>query len=381
MHIQEIQTSESSIKKRERSAHTRPRSPHRPEIRLLEPDSSAYLAFALSPGAPGPTHEPKRLESGTLDPQAAALAYRPSGSYDPPIALPESEVQTPPFLKRLHPLKDPFLIDYYPHYRLNLQIIPTLDKVMKKASCGRIKTRLFVPCSLEPEACVTLSKVQIHKVRNVLRLSPGDPVGVFNGQHGEWKGRLEQQKIWYVQLETQLRPQRPETDLWLLFAPLKQTATMYLIEKATELGISKFQPVLTERSIVRKINETKLHTYAIEAAEQSDRLSIPGFEPIRPLRTLLAHWPEQTRDLFLCAENGSGAPILKTFFSHHAPAAILTGPEGGFTPAEFEDFSRWPFITPVDLGTRLLRAETAAHAAITCWQAAAGDWNPDRPQH
>ena len=250
---------------------------------------------------------------------------------------------------------------------------------MKQASCGAVKTRLFVPVTLTTSARVTLSQSQIHKVRNVLRLAQGESVGVFNGKHGEWKGSLDYPSSVY--LESQRRPQDVGADLWLIFVPLKQGPIHYLIEKATELGVSKFLPVLSERAVVRAINRDKLRSYAIDAAEQSDRLNVPEIEPVRPLSALLSGWPEETphREMFLCAENGSGSPILKTFLAHnHFPAAILTGPEGGFTPKEFEYFSRCSFITPIDLGSRLLRAETAAQAAITCWQAACGEWILDR---
>ena len=243
---------------------------------------------------------------------------------------------------------------------------------MKHSPGGTIKTRLFVPLPLKPGSRVTLSREQLHKVRNVLRLESGERVGVFNGTDGEWNGCLE--KDGRVRLDAPIRRQRNDPDLWLLFAPLKQTATRYLVEKATELGVSKLQPHLSERTVVKRINPTKLSRYAIEAAEQSERLTVPQIDPLRPLPLLLDGWTPN-RDVFLCAENGTGSPILKTLFNRRPPAAILTGPEGGFSPSEFEYFSRFSFIIPVDLGARLLRAETAAHAAISCWQAVCGDWD------
>ena len=160
-------------------------------------------------------------------------------------------------------------------------------------------------------------------------------------------------------------------DLWLAFAPVKKTPSDYLTQKATELGVSLLQPVMTRRTIVSRINQDRMAANAIEAAEQSGRLSVPEIREAVSLEKLLAGWPQERR-LYFCDEGGDAQPLAKA--SAPGPAAILTGPEGGFDPAEREKLRALSFVTPVTLGPRILRADTAALAALAIWQSVSGDW-------
>jgi 16S rRNA (uracil1498-N3)-methyltransferase len=159
--------------------------------------------------------------------------------------------------------------------------------------------------------------------------------------------------------------------LWLLFAPIKKTPSDYLVQKATELGASRLQPVFTRRTIVTRVNEERLAANAIEAAEQSGRVSVPEIGAPSDLDKALAHWPKD-RPLYFCDEGGDAQALAKA--AKPGPAAILTGPEGGFDPAERAMLRGLPFVVPVTLGPRILRADTAALAALAIWQAVAGDF-------
>ncbi len=168
-------------------------------------------------------------------------------------------------------------------------------------------------------------------------------------------------------------------DIWLAFAPVKKTPSDYLVQKATELGVSCLLPVFTRRTIVTRINEERMAANAIEAAEQSARLSVPEIREGAQLEKLLASWSKERR-LFFCDEfgatatNGDAKPLADAARDATGPAAILTGPEGGFDPAEREMLRSLAFVTPVTLGPRILRADTAALAALAVWQSVKGDW-------
>jgi 16S rRNA (uracil1498-N3)-methyltransferase len=200
-----------------------------------------------------------------------------------------------------------------------------------------------------------------------MRRRPGDPVHLFNGQDGEWQGRILRLRRAEAEFaaERQIRAQTTEPDLWLLFALLKRDATDMVVQKATELGVSALLPVLTERSVSARTNQDRLRTIATEAAEQSERLTVPGIALPQPLPHVLAGW-HPPRTLFAAVER-IGAPALTPACS---PAALLIGPEGGFSPRELDLLRQYPFVAMVTLGPRILRAETACIAGLAVLQAA-----------
>jgi 16S rRNA (uracil1498-N3)-methyltransferase len=170
------------------------------------------------------------------------------------------------------------------------------------------------------------------------------------------------------------RAPEPEPDLWLVFAPLKFARIDFLAQKATELGVSALLPVFTRRTVVERVNRDRLRANAVEAAEQSERLSVPEVHEAQRLDQAIGAWPRERR-LYVCAERGDAMPMAKALQQddHTGPAAILTGPEGGFEPGELDGLVKLPFVTAVSLGRRILRADTAAVAALAVWQALRGE--------
>lgn len=235
-------------------------------------------------------------------------------------------------------------------------------------------TRLFVPDPLDVDATVDLSAGQAHHLRHVLRLAAGDTVALFNGRDGEWLARCATRgKAVAATPVRRLRTQAAGPDLWLCFAPLKKTATDFIVEKATELGVARLQPVRTQRTETSRINLERLTAHAIGAAEQCERLDVPVLSPVVDLAALLSGWPDDRR-LLVCAEAGTVDPLAD---AAHAcagrPVAFLTGPEGGFATSELDALGKLPFVRFVGLGPRILRAETAALAVLAGWQTVAGD--------
>lgn len=250
-------------------------------------------------------------------------------------------------------------------------------------------TRLYVPDDLREGAAVAASADQAHYLRSVLRCKGGESVHLFNGRDGEWSARIEALGKGKATLavEAKRRDQTVAPDLWLLYAPIKRARHDFVIEKAVELGVSRLVPVLSRRTQVERVKQERLQANIVEAAEQCERLDLPDLAEPAPLERWLDAWPADRR-MILCAESGAAPPIGEALAAaRDAPDpdrprwAVLIGPEGGFSDAELETLRHLPFVLPVALGPRILRAETAALAAVGVWQSVLGDWGmrpPDR---
>ncbi|MEX0643818.1 MAG: 16S rRNA (uracil(1498)-N(3))-methyltransferase [Parvularculaceae bacterium] len=248
--------------------------------------------------------------------------------------------------------------------------------------------RLHVDALLAEGATASLSAEQAHYLRNVMRRGEGDEVAPFNARDGEFSGVIEilSKKQAIVRLGARRRAAESEPDLWLLFAAVKRDAVDLIAQKATELGAALLQPIVTERTNAARVKDARLAAIATEATEQCGRLSVPVLMPARPLSTLLDEWPADRRLMF-CDEAGDASneewggragralPALEALSQAGERSwAILIGPEGGFSPEERKRLRALPFVTAVTLGPRILRADTAAIAALVLWQAALGDF-------
>ena len=239
--------------------------------------------------------------------------------------------------------------------------------------------RLFVSEELCAGASVTIEGNPAHYLARVMRAQPGDAVILCDDITGEWAARVSDVGKRDVTLEMveRLRAREAVPDLWLCPALLKKDRFDLVLEKATELGAARIQPVLTRRCVADKLNLERARAITVEAAEQCARTALPALDDPVKLDALLAAWPED-RALFFADENG-GEPAATAFAAHTAateggPAAILTGPEGGFDDAERAAIRAHPAARPITLGPRILRGETAAVAALAVWMAQAGDW-------
>ncbi len=242
---------------------------------------------------------------------------------------------------------------------------------------GRV--RLFVGAALAQGGVVVGTPAQAHYLLNVMRARPGDRVLLFNGRDGEWRAEIAAAGRRTVSLicREQTQSQYEVPDLWLVFSPIKKTPADYVVQKATELGVRVLQPVITHRTIARRVNRERLTANAIEAAEQSGRLSVPEVRPPLDLEKLLNTWPPN-RLLIFCDEGGDARSLLEaldTPGTRQRPAAILTGPEGGFDDGERAAIRSHGFVVAVMMGRRILRADTAALSALSIWQAVCGDWS------
>ena len=238
------------------------------------------------------------------------------------------------------------------------------------------KVRLYVEAPLGKAARIEPNAGQAHYLLHVMRAKAGDGVSLFNGRDGEWLARVDHvtKRSCELVCDGQTRAQNEIPDIWLCFAPIKKTPADYVVQKATELGVRVLQPVITRRTIISRINLERMRANAIEAAEQSDRLTVPEIRKALSLNELFSGWPADRRILF-CDEAGDALPIAEALKSARgSPWAVLTGPEGGFDPAERESIRALKSVTPVSLGPRILRADTAALAALAIWQALQGDW-------
>lgn len=242
--------------------------------------------------------------------------------------------------------------------------------------------RLYVEHPLGEAQTLPLERAQAHYLFGVMRLAVGAELLVFNGADGEWRVKVEaaNKRGGVLRCLHQTRPQEMPPDLWLLFAPVKKARTDFIVEKAVELGARRLVPVQTEFTNSDRIRQDKQTAHAIEAAEQCGSTFVPEIAPLQKLSRMLDHWPDG-RQLLFCDEAAHGAATLKDLRTctsqgggEPAPWAILIGPEGGFSEAERSRLRAFPFAHTISLGPRILRAETAAVAALTLWQSALGDW-------
>ena len=236
--------------------------------------------------------------------------------------------------------------------------------------------RIFVPSCLAQNHQLLLTDEQSHYLCNVMRKKNGDEILCFNAQDGEFLARVVEanKKQTKLQILSLARLPQKTPDVWLVLAPLKKNRTDFLIEKAVELGVSKIIPIFTRFGITDKIRPERIKAQLVEAAEQCERFDVPVLEEMSSLNELLKKWPK-SRKLFFMDETKTGWPAVDAFGTcKNLPAALLIGPEGGFAPDESVLLRNQPFVCPVSLGPRILRAETAAAAALAVWQAIAGDW-------
>ncbi len=234
--------------------------------------------------------------------------------------------------------------------------------------------RLFVRAQLSEGVRIDLDAGQANYLGNVMRLGAGADLLLFDGQSGEWLARIAEAGKKRMTLTVQRQTREPEAipDVWLAFAPVKRTQTDWLVEKATELGVARLVPVMTRRTIAERVKLERLEAISIEAAEQCGRTRLPEIgEPIELNRLLEIR--DLSRRLYF-ADEGGGEPAIRAFGA--GPALMLIGPEGGFTDEERALVRAAPNAVPISLGPRILRAETAALAALASFMAIAGDWRP-----
>lgn len=234
--------------------------------------------------------------------------------------------------------------------------------------------RLFVPPTLaEGETCA-LDGQQAHYLTRVMRVAPGDAVILCDDVSGEWAARVTSagKRDVTVEIVERLRMREDVPDFWLCPALLKKDRFDWVLEKATELGVGRVQPVVTRRCVADKLNTDRARTILIEAAEQCARTALPELAGPVKLDTLLKNWPED-RALFFADENG-GDPAAAAFAAHNGPAALIVGPEGGFDEAERAAIRALPTARAISLGPRILRGETAAIGAVALWMGVSGDW-------
>ena len=237
------------------------------------------------------------------------------------------------------------------------------------------RIRLFAETPLKiGEICVT-NEDQTHYLKNVMRLSLGDEVFLFDGVNGEFETQIIEmsKKTLSLKINKKVFNFEKSPDVWLLFANLKKENTDIVVQKAVELGVSKILPVQTEYTFNAKLKPERVKAQVIEAAEQCRRQDIPNVESLQNLQQILSNW-DKNRTLVYLDETGSGESFSKTFSKMKPPVAFLIGPEGGFSSKELEMLKSLPYTLSVSLGKRILRAETACISALSCWQAMVGDW-------
>lgn len=236
------------------------------------------------------------------------------------------------------------------------------------------KIRLYIDHPFVPGQAVPLDAAQAHYLSGVMRQGPGADIEVFNGRDGAWTARIEAagKRGGAVALIAAAAPQQDPPDLWLLFAPIKKARTDFIVEKAAELGAARIQPVQTDHTNAERIRQDRLQAHAIEAAEQCGGTFVPLVADLVPLARLLDGWDPARRILWADEALAGQADTLVAL--PRGLWAILIGPEGGFSEAERRRLAAMDCVTRIGLGPRILRADTAAVAALTLWQAALGDW-------
>ncbi len=236
--------------------------------------------------------------------------------------------------------------------------------------------RLFVDVDLDAGTRVPLTREQANYLLNVLRCGSDEPIRVFNGRDGEWMSVLAiiSKRETKLDVTRQLRPQSGGPDVHYLFALLKRSRLDYMVQKATELGVAHLAPIITRRTNAERVNLDRMRANVIEAAEQCGVLRVPSIAAPQALGKLLTDW-DATRRLIFCDEGAEIAdPIAALRAMGEGPVALLIGPEGGFDPAEREMLMARPFVTRLSLGPRIMRADTAAVAALSLINATLGDW-------
>ena len=236
------------------------------------------------------------------------------------------------------------------------------------------KVRLFLDHPLAEGQDVPLEAEQAHYLFGVMRLGPGSRLLVFNGREGEWEAEVAEagKRGGRLTALAQTRPQEMPPDLWLLFAPIKKARTDFIVEKAAEMGCRRILPVQTEFTNAERIKADRLRAHAEQAAEQCGGVFVPEVGELTRLGNLLSTW-DAGRSLWFCDETLAGG-VAPPPERAEGPGAVLIGPEGGFSEAERAGLRALPFARPIRLGPRILRADTAAVAALALWQATCGDW-------
>ena len=242
-------------------------------------------------------------------------------------------------------------------------------------SMEKAKIRLCVTQDLSVGQTIPLTRDQAHYLFGVMRLKSGARLLLFNGRNGEYLAEVTQadKRKGVLQCLEKTKPLQMPPDLWLLFAPIKKARTAFIVEKAAELGAARICPVQTRFTNAERIRQDRLQAHALEAAEQCGGTYVPEVDELRRLDAVLADWPAQ-RQLVFCDEALVGAQEVLQAQSEIKKWAILIGPEGGFSDEEREKLTALPFVTKISLGPRILRADTAAVAALTIWQSTLGDW-------
>ena len=241
----------------------------------------------------------------------------------------------------------------------------------------KAKVRIYFPKKILLKQTVTITTKQLHYLINVMRKKKNDTVLIFNSIDGEYLAKISQiyKKYMVLIIEKKIRDVETEIDLWILFAPVKKTPTEYIIQKATELGASKIFPVITDRTNTKQINLKRMRNIVIEAAEQSERLTIPEIFDLRKLKDLIESW-DKKRIILYGDETIRNQNEIKINFENiysKSLGAILIGPEGGFSNDEIDYLRKKPFIEPIDLGSRILRSDTAVIAIIVLWHCLNGN--------
>jgi 16S rRNA (uracil1498-N3)-methyltransferase len=257
------------------------------------------------------------------------------------------------------------------------------------------RVRLFVDHPLSEGARVPLERAQAHYLFNVMRLGEGAEIAVFDGRSGEWAAEVVEagKRGGALECRRPTAPQGAPPDLWLLFAPVKKTRTDFIVEKAVEMGARRIVPVQTDRTNAERIRRDRLQAHAVEAAEQCGATVVPEVADLGPLARLLDDWPEGRALLYAdegeagrssplagllarddAREGGGAPPPAAPLSAAPPPAALLIGPEGGWSEGERARLAALAAARPLALGPRILRADTAAVAALALWQAACGDW-------